>query len=191
MTTLYIDASDHHRDPASGHFSASIASDFGDKIIVRRVTDELNFHADIWAEASFTAPEERSAAQREAVELTQDMLSEFIAADRIVLSATLRGFTLPPALTAWLDLVACAHDYAEDDGFDQKRVVAVTGSSGTRIDSQLEFAGPVLRSKLDFLDLINVDIIPVTPTTTPALATNAMIEPCQLTQRASVAMLSS
>lgn len=55
--------------------------------------------------AHTVAPEQRSAAQRDELVFSAELLREFLAADVIVLGAPMYNFSVPSQLKAWLDRI--------------------------------------------------------------------------------------
>jgi FMN-dependent NADH-azoreductase len=66
------------------------------------------FVDEAWVGANFTAPEDRTEAQRDALASSEALVEELEAADHIVIGAPIYNFSVPAALKAWIDQVARA-----------------------------------------------------------------------------------
>lgn len=112
MTTLlHIDASPRGERSLtrrlSQHFVDTwLASRPGDRVIVRDVGRQPPpFIDEAWIAAAFTAPDERTAQQRDALRVSDELIDELVAADVVVLGVPMHNYGMPAALKAWLDNV--------------------------------------------------------------------------------------
>ena len=86
--------------------------------------------------AGGTPDELRDAAQKHEVEMAENTLNEFLAADAIVIGAPMYNFTVPTQLKAWIDRVAVAgKTFAYDENGPKglaggKKVVIVSTAGG-------------------------------------------------------------
>lgn len=116
--------------------------------------------------AGGTPAELRDAAQKHEVELAEDTLNEFLAADAIVIGAPMYNFTVPTQLKAWIDRVAVAgKTFAYDENGPKglaggKKVVIVSTAGGIHAgqpsgQAHEEYLQLVLR----FLGITDIEIV--------------------------------
>jgi FMN-dependent NADH-azoreductase len=110
-TVLHIDASARADRSLSRHLSGLFVESWRgyrpqDRIIRRDLgAAPPPFLTQDWIAASFTAPEQRSAAMWEALAWSDTALAELEAASLIVIGAPMYNYGLPSTLKAWLDQV--------------------------------------------------------------------------------------
>ena len=165
------------RIDASARADGSVSRDLTDRLVKRLAGSDADItvrdlaatapdfvDAD-WVGANFTAPEARSAAQRDRLAGSEVLVKELEAADHIVIGAPIYNFSIPAALKAWIDQVARARRtfvYTENGPkglLDGKTAWLVIASGGTRVDSEIDFATPYLRYVLGFLGVSDVRVI--------------------------------
>ncbi len=112
-----------------------------------------------------TDPTDRSEAQNDSLSLSDDIVSEFKAADIIVLAAPMYNFTVPGAVKAYIDLLARAgHTFHYTDQgpaglVTDRPVYVVLSSGGVPIGSEADFATPYLRHFFSFIGITDVRIV--------------------------------
>ncbi|GAB2183739.1 FMN-dependent NADH-azoreductase [Roseibium sp. LAB1] len=135
------------------------------KVIDRDVSHGLPFLDEEWIGATFTDPAERNAAQRMKLALSDTLVGELKSADTIVIGTPVYNFAVPAALKAWIDLVARAREtfqYTEDGpvGLLQgKKAYVIIASGGTKVGSEIDFAGNYLKHVLGFIGITDVTIV--------------------------------
>ncbi|MEM7499017.1 MAG: NAD(P)H-dependent oxidoreductase, partial [Pseudomonadota bacterium] len=118
-----------------------------------------------WIGANVTDPAERSAAQEEALTLSETLIGEIEAADTLVIGVPIYNFGVPAAFKAWIDLIARARRtfrYTENGPvglLEGKRAILVVASGGTEVDGGIDFATPWLRHVLGFIGIHDVEVI--------------------------------
>jgi FMN-dependent NADH-azoreductase len=118
-----------------------------------------------WVEANFTAPEERTAAHREALALSDALVDELEAADVLVVGLPVYNFGIPAALKAWVDMVARARRtfrYTADGPqglLRGRKAYLVVASGGVAVDGAVDFATPYMRHVLGFIGIEDVEVI--------------------------------
>ncbi|MCK0168048.1 NAD(P)H-dependent oxidoreductase [Jannaschia sp. S6380] len=118
-----------------------------------------------WVAANFTAPEDRTPAQHDALALSDALVEELRQADTILIGAPIYNFSVPGALKAWIDLVCRAgvtFRYAADGpvGLLQgKRAIVAVASGGTQVGSGIDFATGYLRHILGFVGIQDVTFV--------------------------------
>ena len=107
-----------------------------------------------WINANFTAEEDRTAQQREALAESDALVAELRAADVVVIGSPIYNFGVPAALKAWVDMIARARltfRYTAEGPkglLEGKKAYVVIASGGVPVDSSVDFATPYLRQAL-------------------------------------------
>jgi FMN-dependent NADH-azoreductase len=90
-----------------------------------------------WIAASFSPPEARTPELNEAIKLSDDLVDEFIAADRYVFGVPMYNFSVPSTLKAYIDqIVRVNRTFAvNEQGYQGlvkgKKMLIVTASGGS------------------------------------------------------------
>lgn len=165
------------RIDASARTDGSVSRDLTDRLVQRlagasgevTIRDLAETAPDFvdadWVGANFTAPEDRSQAQRRTLADSERLVQELEAADHIVIGAPIYNFSVPAVLKAWIDQVARARRtfvYTQTGPkglLDNKTAWLVVASGGTPVDSEIDFATPYLRHILGFLGISDVRVI--------------------------------
>ncbi|ASP33809.1 FMN-dependent NADH-azoreductase [Labrenzia sp. VG12] len=135
------------------------------KVISRDVSQGLPFLDEDWIGANFTDPNERQAEQRMKLALSDTLVGELRAADTIVIGAPIYNFSVPAALKAWIDLVARAKEtfLYTDKGpvglLSGKKAYVLVASGGTKLGSEIDFAGSYLKHVLGFIGISDVTFV--------------------------------
>src|SRR5262245_61331292 len=118
--------------------------------------------------AMFGKPEDLSAAQRADLALSEALVSEFLAADAVVIGAPMYNFSIPSQLKAWIDRIAQkgrTFAYTEKGPVGLaggKRVIVVSSRGGVYSDGArqaLDFQETYLRGVLGFLGVTDVTMV--------------------------------
>lgn len=119
-----------------------------------------------WIAGAYTSPDQRTAEHAEALKLSDEVIAEIKAADHILIASPFWNFTLPAALTSWIDQVIRINetfDGATHQGLlTGKKVLVVRASGntykpGTPYEAMNHFDG-ALRTALGFIGITNVNI---------------------------------
>jgi FMN-dependent NADH-azoreductase len=137
-----------------------------DVAVTRRdLADPIPHVDDEWIGANFTAPEERSEAQRAALALSDALVEELRDADAILIGMPIYNFGVPAALKAWVDMIARARltfRYTENGPvglLKGKTAYLVVASGGVGVDSEVDYATPYMRQALAFVGIEDVEVI--------------------------------
>ncbi|MGC1259735.1 FMN-dependent NADH-azoreductase [Jannaschia helgolandensis] len=118
-----------------------------------------------WVSANFTEAQARDDAQKSALSLSDELVSELQDADLILIALPIYNFTVPGALKAWIDLVCRAgvtFKYTETGPvglLEGKRAIVAVASGGTPVGSEIDFATGYMRHILGFIGITDVSFV--------------------------------
>ncbi|WP_299652340.1 FMN-dependent NADH-azoreductase [uncultured Tateyamaria sp.] len=165
MTILHIDSSARTQGSVTRDLSAGIVAKLGGDVIRRDLTEALPQITETWVNANFTPADDRDAAQRDTLALSDSLVEELKAADTIVIGAPVYNFGVPSALKAWIDLVARAgvtFKYSETGPvglLEGKRAIIAIATGGTPVGSEIDFATGYLKHIMGFIGIHDVEVI--------------------------------
>ena len=170
LRVLEINASGRH----AGSVSRRLAGELIDTLEQRYGTatrttldlaEGLPLVNDAWIGANFTADDERSAAQKEALAQSDQLVQQLIDADVVVIGTPIYNFGIPASLKAWIDMIARARlTFAYTTSgpvglLKGKKAFVVVTSGGVPVGSAVDFATPYLRQVLKFIGIDDVEVI--------------------------------
>jgi FMN-dependent NADH-azoreductase len=165
QTVLHLDSSARTGGSTTRELTSRIVGKLAGHVIRRDLTQALPQIDDTWVNANFTAADQRTEAQAEALALSDELIAEIESADVLVIGVPIYNFGIPAALKAWVDLVARAgvtFRYTENGPvglLDGKRAILAVASGGTPVGSDVDFATGYMRHVLGFLGITDVDVI--------------------------------
>jgi len=170
MKVLEVAASGRHENSVSRQLARELVDALADRHgeidhVRRDLADGIPFVDDRWIDANFTAPDERSPAQREALAASDALVDEVERADILVIGAPIYNFGIPAALKAWVDMIARARRtfrYTPDGPkglLEGKTAYIIVASGGVAVDSRVDFATPYLRHALRFVGIDDIEVI--------------------------------
>lgn len=118
--------------------------------------------------ALFGKPEDLNDAQRADLALSEELVSEFLAADVVVIGAPMYNFSIPSQLKAWIDRIA---QKGRTFAYTEKGPVGLAGGKQVTIASSrggiysagaaaaLDFQEAYLRGVLGFLGVTDVTTV--------------------------------
>jgi FMN-dependent NADH-azoreductase len=125
-----------------------------------------------WIAGAFSPPEHHNQSHKKALALSDQLISEVVEADEIVLATPMYNFAVPAALKAWVDHVVRSgktfHYTAagKPEGLfagKDKKVLAIIASGADYAEgsglSALDYEAPYLRFILGFMGITNVHFI--------------------------------
>ena len=111
----------------------------GDTVTYRDLGHNPVPHVDeSWIAAAFTPPETRTPELAQAIKLSDDLVDEFLAADRYVFGVPMYNFSIPSTFKAYIDqIVRGGRTFAvTENGFQglvdsSKKVLVITARGGS------------------------------------------------------------
>jgi FMN-dependent NADH-azoreductase len=122
-----------------------------------------------WIKAKFTPPDQYTPELAEAIAFSDELIDEFLAADRYVLSVPMYNFSIPAVLKSYIDhIIRPRRTFAStSNGFqglviDKKMLIITARGSDFRPGSALapqDFQEPYLRTVFDFIGITDIQFI--------------------------------
>ncbi|CTQ48154.1 FMN-dependent NADH-azoreductase [Jannaschia donghaensis] len=166
MTILRIDSSAKAEGSTTRKLLDEIEARVGTADIRRDVGGEaLPQISGTWVAANFTAPDDRSDDQRQALALSDSLIDEIKAADTLLIGVPIYNFSVPGALKAWIDLICRAGvtfkytDTGPVGLLEGKRAVLAVASGGTPVGSDIDFATGYMKHILGFIGITDVEVV--------------------------------
>ncbi|MEO0990180.1 MAG: NAD(P)H-dependent oxidoreductase [Pseudomonadota bacterium] len=163
---LRIDASARHGGSITRDLADRIANRFeGAEVVTRDLSNGLPLINESWVGANFTPADDRTAEQRTALSLSDELIAEIQKADVLLIGVPIYNFGIPAALKAWVDQVARAgvtFRYTDNGPvglLEGKRAVIAVASGGTQVGSDIDFATGYLKHVLGFIGITDVQIV--------------------------------
>lgn len=165
-SVLRIDASARKNGSSSRTLSDALVERLApENLVVRDLAAGLPFVTEDWVGANFTDEADRSEAQKETLNLSDNLVDEVIAADTLVLGVPIYNFGIPAALKAWIDMIARARKTFQytangpEGLLTGKKAYILVASGGTEVGSEIDFATGYLRHVLGFIGIKDVTVI--------------------------------
>lgn len=164
-TVLHIDSSARLSGSTSRVLSRDIVAKLGGTVIRRDLAVAIPQLDEAWVEANLTPADQRTAAQKAALALSDSLIDEIQAADVLVIGTPIYNFAIPAALKAWVDQIARAgvtFKYSETGPIgllENKRAIIAIASGGTAVGSEIDFASGYLRHIMGFIGISDVTFI--------------------------------
>lgn len=163
---------------SSSNKTSSTSTNYAEKVVEKLVKDNpgasvINRHTtysdlpfiDETILGGFFPSGELTAAQTEAIALSNELTNELLNADILVIGAPIYNFSVPASLKAYFDLVARAgltFKYGEAGPIgllNTKKAYVVMSSGGTEIGSDMDFAGRYIQQFLGFLGITTIEFV--------------------------------
>jgi len=145
---------------------AALGDRYGNVETVRRdLSNGMPFVDEGWIEANFTPEDTRTATQRQALAVSDQLVDEIKNADVLVIGVPVYNFSIPAALKAWIDMICRARltfRYTENgpEGLlAGRKAYLVVATGGVPVGSPMDFATPYLKHALAFVGITDVEII--------------------------------
>jgi len=157
--TLLIQSSARHEGSVTRTLAEELTGKFGGPVTRRDVAGGLPFVDTSWLAA-------RDAGEAGgALAMSDALIEELRAHDRIVFAVPVYNFSIPAALKAWIDQVARpgkTFRYTADGPvglLEGKTAYIVVASGGTPVDGPWDYATPYLRHVLSVMGISDVEVI--------------------------------
>jgi len=133
--------------------------------------------------AMFTPADQLTAADKESIRLSDDLIKQLFAAEIVVIGAPLINFTIHSALKAWVDHVTrpgITFGYGENGPIGMvtgKKVYVAMSSGGVYSEGPgkaNDFVAPYLKAFLGFLGMTDLDVFRAEGLKVPGVKENAM-----------------
>ena len=145
----------------------------GGRVIERDLANTALTFVDLdWIAGAFSPPEHHNESHKKALALSDELVSEVVEADEIVLATPMYNFAVPAALKAWVDHVVRAGKtfrYSSAGGpegllaGENKKVLAIIASAGSYAEgsalSALDYEVPYLRFIFGFIGITDVRFV--------------------------------
>lgn len=188
MNLLAIDSSPRLQRSRSRRVAAHLVDvlmERNDATLVRRdLAENPPPHLDaVFLDAYSTVPGERTPQQRAALEYSDVLVDEFLAADTIVVSTPMWNFNVPSTLKSWIDHIVRLGRTVNvtDHGFEglavDKKMYVVIGSGDFYSHGPLamyDAVTPSLRAAFSFISLHDLEFIRVEGTNQPQARDSAV-----------------
>jgi len=177
-TLLHINVSPRGKYSISGQLGRAAVEAWKQKNPAGRVIERdlaktpLTFVDFDWIAGAFSPPEQHTSDHKKALALSDELISELLEAEEIVLATPMYNFAVPAALKAWVDHVVRAGKTFRYSGAGQpegllagknKKVLAIIASGGNYLEGSgltaFDHEVPYLRFILGFIGLTDVRFI--------------------------------
>ncbi len=165
MSILIVTSSASPAASTSTQLARDTAAKLGGEITHRDTTTGIPHIDSTWTGANFTPADERSAAQKDTLALSDELISEVQAADTLIIAAPMYNFSVPSTLRAWIDHICRAgitFQYSETGPkglLSGKRAIIVVTTGGTPAQSEVDYVTPYLRQVLGFIGITDIEVI--------------------------------
>ncbi|AAY90829.1 FMN-dependent NADH-azoreductase 2 [Pseudomonas protegens] len=168
---LIIESSARQQDSVSRQLTQTFIQQWqaahpGDSITVRDLARNPVPHLDANLLGGWMKPaEQRSAAEQDSLQRSNELTEELLAADVLVMAAPMYNFAIPSTLKAWLDHVLRAGvtfkytDTGPQGLLTGKRAYVLTARGGIYAGSTADHQEPYLRQVMGFIGIHDVEFI--------------------------------
>ena len=174
-TLLHLDASPRRDHSISRQLSSTAVNTWKRKhpeglVIARDLTQTKMTFVDMdWISGTFTPPDNHTEEHKRALARSDELISEVLLADEIVIGTPMYNFAVPAVLKAWIDQVVRAgktfrYTSSGPEGLAKGRRVLVTIASAGSYDETSavvahNFETPYLLHILGFIGITDITIV--------------------------------
>lgn len=170
LEILRLDSSSRYTDSVSrqltDHMVARLLQEYPEaKITTRDLAAGLPLPTEAFVDGSLYAMQNPTTAMQDAIQLSNEMVAELLAADVVVLGMPVYNWTIPSTFKAYVDHISrLGVTFAYVDGVRQgllraRNIYILFTSGGTAIGSENDFATPYAKYLWQTLGIQNVEII--------------------------------
>ncbi len=167
---LHINSSGRYQDSVTRQVSDLFVAHLKQEspaleVVQRDLAKGIPFVDESWIDANFTAAAERTESQKEALNFSDELVSELQNSEYIVIAAPIYNFSIPAVLKAWVDLIVRVNFtfHFTDDGpaglLKNIKTYVVMASGGTAVGGEVDMASTYLKFVLGIVGLTDVNII--------------------------------
>ncbi len=143
------------------------ATDPAADIVVRDLAaDALPYFDGTTAGGLFTPADKRTPEQQARVELSDALIAEVQAADRILITVPVYNFGIPAQLKSWVDYIARAGvtfrytEQGQPQGLiNGKQVILLVTRGGLALGTPIDTVTPYLQTALGFLGMTDITVV--------------------------------
>lgn len=138
-----------------------------DRIIYRNLGQyPVPFVDEAWIAAAFSSPEQLTPNLKTAIEISNELIDELLAAQVCVFGIPMYNFNIPANFKAYIDqIVRVERTFAVTaNGYEclvknPKKILVITTRSGSYSDSSLDFQEPYLQTIFEFIGITDVTFV--------------------------------
>jgi FMN-dependent NADH-azoreductase len=127
------------------------------------------FVSEDWIAAAFTSPDQRTPELATAIQISEELIDEFLAADRYVFSIPMYNFSIPANFKAYLDqIVRVGHTFSVDEtGYKglvhNKKMTIIMAQGGAYPEGSpthaYDLQTPYLRFIFGFIGITDIEFV--------------------------------
>lgn len=166
MTTiLRIDSSIKGGASVTRKLTDGLVARLGATVVTERNAQGIPLIDGAWIGAAYAPADTRTAEQKAALTLSDELIAELRAADAIVIGAPVYNFGVTGPLKAWIDQICRVGEtfaYTETGPkglIGDKPVYVAYASGGVPMGSAYDFSSAYLKQVLAFIGLTNVQFV--------------------------------
>ncbi len=120
-----------------------------------------------WIAAAYSPPEQHTPEQAAAISVSNELVDEFLAADRYVFAIPMYNFSIPANFKAYIDqIVRVGRTFSMDEtGYkglvDNKKTTIITARGGSYPDGNNDMQTSYLKLIFGFIGITDLDIVRV------------------------------
>lgn len=166
---LHLDTSGRVSGSLSRAHSQALAQSIADEtnleIRYRDLSKGLPFVNELMIQGYFSADEERTPEMRSALAISDQLVTELKAAERLVIGLPIYNFSVPASFKAWADLVArMGETFSYQQGVPvgllaNPKTHIVVSFGGTEIGSPRDHATPWVTTFLKFIGIHDIEYL--------------------------------
>ncbi|KAG9609600.1 hypothetical protein KCV01_g3688, partial [Aureobasidium melanogenum] len=126
----------------------------------------LTFITDEWLQSYFTPPHLRTAENRQALSLSDELIAELLAADHLLIATPVYNYNIPSSLKAWVDNIVRKGITLGFDGkglLTGKRATLLIASGGIYSENpplrEFDIATQYLKAILGVLGITDITVV--------------------------------
>lgn len=138
-----------------------------DKIVYRDLGhNPVPFVDELWIAAAFNSAEQLTPELKSAIEISDELIDEFLAAKVCVFGIPMYNYSIPANFKAYIDqIIRIGRTFAvTSSGYeglvkDQKKILVITTRGGSYEGSPLDFQEPYLKAIFELIGITDITFI--------------------------------